>query len=230
MSLSHTYHAIRKWGFRTVWKSFRFNRRYWSLSVALKLPVIVDKNVCFNRLSGKIELQHFDTGSVLIGVNRIGIFDKKYSRTVLEFCDGAHIRFGKNVSIGHGCRISVQSGAELSLESDTFFTAETIVVCAKKITFSEGCLVSWHAQFMDSDLHTVKKATGEILNLPAEIFIGPRNWFGSGAQVFKGTQIGADNVIGANTCFYGDDFSSANQTVLVGNPARIAKTDIRWNR
>jgi len=224
------YNAIRKWGLRTVIKSFMFNYRYWGFVTAFKLPVIVGKHVCFNKRSGTVMLHDFATGSVQIGVNHIGIFDKKYSRTVLEFCEGSTITFGKNVCIGQGCKISVQRGGHLRFDDNNYFTAETIVVCAKKITFSEGNLVSWYGQFMDSDLHSMQNARGETTNPPAEIFIGPNNWFGSHVSVFKGTRIGSGNVIGANTCIYGGDFSATQQSVLAGNPAQTVKTDIGWSR
>ena len=63
----------------------------------------------------------------------IGIFDKKYSRTILDI--NGCIMFNGKTDIRHGSRISVGEKGKLNFGNNFTITAESEIICFKKITF-----------------------------------------------------------------------------------------------
>jgi len=134
------------------WKTIYINFKYFSLKKAIKLPILISRKVWLKNCSGKIEiLGNIYSGMIKIGFGEVGIFDKKYSRSILEL--SGKIIFNGNANIGHGSKISVGKDAILNLGNNFIITAESSIVCFKKITFGDNCLISWDDLFMDTDFH-----------------------------------------------------------------------------
>jgi hypothetical protein len=105
-------------------KTLYFNLSYFPLSVAIRLPVFISKNVWFKKLKGKIILpDRVYPGIVKIGFGDIGIFDKKRSRSVLEL--NGQVYFKGTVTIGHGSKICVGRQGQLFLGENFVITAES---------------------------------------------------------------------------------------------------------
>lgn len=209
-------------------KSLRFNIKYFGFNKGVHLPVLISKNVLLNKNFGSIILPDFTTGIVKIGFGNVGIFDKKYDRTVLEFCENSTIEFKGSASIGHGTKISVQLNAKLVIGDNFCITANSSIICANKIEFGDNCLMSWDVLVMDSDLHKILDDNSTVINPPKSVCIGDNVWIGAKVTILKGTVVGSDNVIGANSLVTGI-FNETN-VVIAGSPARIVKRNIKWTR
>jgi acetyltransferase-like isoleucine patch superfamily enzyme len=207
------------------WKTIYINFKYFTIKNALKLPILVSRNVWLKNCSGKIEIiGNIYSGMVKIGFGEVGIFDKKHSRSILEF-SGKIIFYGK-ANIGHGSKISVGKEGILTLGNNFIITAESSIVCFKKITFGENCLISWDCLFLDTDFHKILNENNEIINEPKEIYVGKDVWIGCRCLILKGTEIKDGNIIGANSTV-AKKLENIN-SIYIGNPIKCIKQNIKW--
>jgi len=207
------------------WKTIYINFKYFSLKNALKLPILISRNVWLKNCSGKIDiLGNIYSGMIRIGFGEVGIFDKKHSRSILEF--SGKIIFNGTANIGHGSKICVGKDGILTMGNNFNITAESSIVCYKKITFGENCLISWDNLFLDTDLHKILNENNEIINEPKEIIIGKNVWIGCRCLILKGTDINDGNIIGANTTV-ANKLENKN-SIYIGNPIKCIKQNIKW--
>jgi acetyltransferase-like isoleucine patch superfamily enzyme len=81
-----------------------------------------------------------------------------------------------------------------------------------------------------SDGHVISdKATGKIVNKFKEpVIIGLHSWIGWGTTIMKNAFIAPNTIVAAKAVVAGK--FNKEFTVLAGNPARIVKTNIVWDR
>lgn len=171
---------------------------------------------CRNSGGVKTRIFHFGFGNV-------GIFDKKYERSILDI-QGTVVLKGK-ASFGHGSRLVVCKDGVLTLGSNFSNTAKGTIVCAKHIAIGENMLMSWDTLIMDTDWHSLKETqNGTIYPAEKEIIIGDNVWMGMRSVVLKGTMISNGCVTAANAvCCH--KYMEAN-SLLVGIPAEVKKYNI----
>ena len=204
-------------------KSILFNLKYLPFSQAIKLPIFISNHVCLKRLSGVVKIYNTKTGAVKIGFGNIGIFDKKFSRTIWEV--SGKVEFKGNANIGHGSKISVEG--DLIIGDNFQITAESSIVCQKAITIGNDVLISWDCLIMDTDYHNIYDSRKtKLINPPREIAIGNKVWIGCRSLILKGSTI-ADGVIVAAGSIVTKSFAQRN-SIIGGNPTRIIKNDIIW--
>ena len=211
-------------------KTLYFNFKYFKFKQAIKLPVFVAYNVWLKKTEGvlKIKDHELKRGMIRVGFGEVGIFDKRKSRTIWEHEKNGEIVFGGKANIGHGSKISVSKNSKLMLGSNFTITAESSIVCQKKIIFGKDCLLSWDILVMDSDFHKIKDAENHHINESKEIIIGERVWISCRSLILKGSIISNDTIIGANS-FVNKKFSEEN-TLIVGNPAEVRKKNVTWEK
>ncbi len=144
---------------------------------ALKLPIFVRYNCVLNCLDGKVIVKKTPiTPKMLsIGFSSTGIFDKKYSRTILEIA--GLIELEGPVCFGQGTRLSVGKTGTLSLGAGFSSTAESTFVCVNKMHMGVGTAIGWSAMVMDTDWHSVMNTeTGELYQAAGEVYIGDYCW------------------------------------------------------
>lgn len=205
-------------------KTIYFNLKYFKLKEAIKLPVFVSYKVKLLKLDGLIIINaSIRPGMIKLGFGSVGIFDKKYSRTIYEV--SGKIVFNGSANIGHGSKISVSKSGKLILGDNFRISAESTIVCNKKIVFGNNCLLSWDILIMDTDFHKIIY-NHKITNLNKEIIIGEHVWIGCRCLILKGTNIPNNSIISANTNIY-KSFTKQS-TVIGGNPPRTIKENIEW--
>lgn len=203
-------------------RTLYFNFKYLKFRDAIKLPVLVSHRVCLLRCSGSIEIDApIECGLIRIGFGDVGIFDQHRSRSIWEV--SGKVIFKGITRIGHGSKISV--AGTLTLGSDFTITAESQIVCQQEIVFGNDVLISWDNLFLDSDFHKIK-INNSIINSPKAIIVGNHVWVGCRCTILKGTQIGSDIVVAANSTITGV-FNESN-TIIGGNPAQILKRGVTW--
>lgn len=209
-----------------IHKTLYVNFKYFRLKDAIKLPVWIAKNTIFNSIKGNIIISGpVKRGMVKIGFGYVGIFDKKRSKTILEI--NGEVHFKGPALIGHGSKICVGSGGKLEIGSNFEITAESSIVCMNEVTFGERCLLSWDILILDSDFHNIKDTSGNIVNKSKPIIIGNHTWIGCRCTITKGSQIGDNNIIAANSCIHGK--VEGNNQVIGDQPLRIIKKNVNWD-
>lgn len=206
-------------------KSFWVSAHFFSLKEAIKLPILVRYNTKVQSLKGKVKINSggVKTAMLKIGFGGVGIYDKKYSRTIITI-KGTVVLNGK-VNLGHGSVLSVQENAVVTFGSNFSNTAEGKIVCKKSITIGNNVSTSWETLIMDTDWHhTYNTLNGEIFPDTKEIVIGNNVWICMRSVILKGSVIPNGCIVGANT-LCSKQFTDENQ-LIVGNPARVIKEHI----
>lgn len=204
--------------------TLRFNFRYFPFRVALRFPVFLSSHVVLKQMKGKLILPGRSfPGIIKIGFGDVGIFDKRYSRSIWEV--NGVISFNGAASLGHGSKISVGKNGQLSIGADFNITAESSIVCFHKISFGDNCLLSWQIMMMDTDFHKIYEGDN-IVNGDAPISVGNNVWIGARSTILKGTTIPDGCVVAANSLVT-KSFSETN-TIIGGSPASVLKKDIKW--
>lgn len=207
-------------------KSFWVSLHFFSFKDAVRLPVLVRYNAKIQSLKGTVEIASSGgvrTAILSIGFGSVGIYDKKYSRTIVTI-KGAVILKGKT-TLGHGSVLSVQEGAIVTFGKNFCNTAEGKIVCKKKITFGDNVVTSWETLIMDTDWHSIQNTkTSEIYPDTKEIFIGNNVWICTRSVILKGSVIPDGCIVGANTLCCSR--FSETESVIAGNPARICKSNV----
>ncbi len=97
-----------------------------------------------------------------------------------------------------------------------------------QITVGDNCLFADDIELRCTDDHAILNETGEVINRAQSITIGNRVWMGQGVRVMKNSVVPEGCVVGMNTVV-AKKFTEPN-CVIVGNPGRVVKQNIRWDR
>ncbi|MGL6115404.1 MAG: acyltransferase [Cetobacterium sp.] len=199
-----------------------FNFMNFNFRIAIKFPVILSKNAKFKMAkNSELTLKIVKFGIIKIGFGNVGFVSDK-EETIIE--NKKHIIFNGKANIGKGSKISNNG---IMVFGDKFcITAKSYIWCEKKITFGDNVLISWDNMFMDTDGHKIKyKKNNKIINPNSEIYIGNNVWIGCRSLILKGTVIGNNNVISANSKISGKSYS---ENKILGNNLKVIKDDIYW--
>lgn len=206
-------------------KTIYFNFKYLKFHDALRFPIFISKNVYLKKVGGIIQITgQLKKGMIRIGYGSVGIFDDKRSRSVWEVY--GKVIFNGSASIGHGSKIVVGEEGELDIGNNFKITAETSIIAYHKVKFGTSCLLSWEILIMDTDFHTIRSVSGEILNDSKGIFVGNNVWIGSRCNILKGTIIPDNTVIAINSLVNSD--LQVGNSIFGGIPAKCLKQGIKW--
>jgi acetyltransferase-like isoleucine patch superfamily enzyme len=221
MNLNSVIYFVKHANIKTLY----FNLKYFSFSVALKLPVFIHRKVVFKNIKGTIILPaKIYPGIIKIGFGDVGIFDKKYSRTIWEV--SGKVSFAGSANIGHGSKISVGEKGNLYVGERFVITAESELVCFHEISFGNDCLLSWNILMMDTDFHKIYQS-GIRINENSKIQIGNKVWIGARSTILKGSFIADGAVIASNSLVAGK--LNIPNAVYAGQPAILKKENIEWD-
>ncbi len=201
------------------------NMRLLPVRQAIKLPILVRYNTKLNSLRGGVTLisDRIRPGLIKVGFNKVGVYDIKYERSILEI-DGNMTIKGSAI-FGQGARICILKGGNLLIGEKFLNNAAMTIICEKSIVIGDNVLTSWNTLVMDTDFHNVvDTSTGIVNNRAKEIFIGNNVWIGTRAVVLKGTRIQNGCVVGAMSLVSGK--YNKSECLIAGNPAIIKKEHI----
>lgn len=142
------------------------------------------------------------------------------------------IEIGDNCTIGKGCSFWIEANnAKIIIGNGTTFVQHIHFNAQEEgmqINVGSSCMFSNHIVVRTSDSHPIYDIeTGERINPAKNVTIGNNVWVAPDTKIMKGACIGDGCVIGSNSMV--NKVIDAN-TLAVGTPARVAKTNIRWTR
>lgn len=186
----------------------------------------LNKNKCTIQSSTLIRCKFFATGTN----NFIDIEEAYLSHSSL-FIEGTNntIRIGKNSSISDLRIIVKGNNCHISIGDLSTFNGGRMVCSGENngIFIGRDCMISDCVEIWSSDTHPIFDADGNIVNPSRPITIGDSVWIGTHAFICKGTSIAHNAIVGMNSVVTTD---IPNNTVSAGNPNRVLKQNIQWNR
>lgn len=207
-------------------RSIYINFRCLPFKQACHLPILVSIHTKSKSLRGHITINSpLKIGLIKIGLGKSQLVDFRRERTILNI--QGNLTFYGKCKIGSGSRIFVASTGHLTFHDNFHNSSQLSIICFKSITFGQNNGQSWHNLIMDSDQHRIYDAEGKRINEDAPIVFGNNVWCGCNCTFLKGTFIGNDVVVGANSCVSGKHIE--NNVILAGNPAHVVRHNITWN-
>ena len=150
------------------------------LMQALHLPVMVRYNCKISSAKGKIRLNApIRPMMMTVGFESVGIFDKKYERSIVQIDGELELGSGK-VMIGQGGRLCIMEGANLRFKGKFENSAMIEIICKNNISIGNNVLTSWDILMMDTDFHqTINTCDGIRNSAEGKITIGDNVWIGA---------------------------------------------------
>ncbi len=206
-------------------KSFYLCVKLMPLRQALHIPIMVRYNCKIKSLKGCVKFfAPVRPMMMTVGFESVGIFDKKYERSIVQIDGTLELGSGK-VMVGQGGKLCIMSGGTLSFDGKFENSAMIEIICKNNISIGKNVLTSWDILMMDTDFHQTKNVCDMTRNCAdGKIVIGDDVWIGARCVVLKNSAIPKGCVVGANTTV-NKSFSEEN-CLLVGYPAEVKKHDI----
>lgn len=158
--------------------------------------------------------------------------ETKFSRSEICFGNNCFVSIGYSKYVISGLHILPVRGKNLEViigENFSCWGAVFKMGDDKNITIGNDCQFSYGIHLWNGDGHAILDAsTGECLNPGKEIVIGNHVWVGHNVEILKGTRISDNSVIGCSS-LVNKKFDEPN-VILAGNPAKIVKTNVTWDR
>lgn len=217
---------------RAIPKTLYVNFKYLPFKRAIRLPIFVSHRVWLMKTKGRIYIEDNCTlrpAMIKLGFGEVAIFDQMKERSVLQL--EGELVFKGGASIGHGCKISVGSSGRLSFGEGIIITAESSIICNKKINIGEKAMISWETLIMDTDLHPIIDELNNVINMDEEIIIGKKTWIGCRCLILKGSVIKEGSIIAAGTTVsksMNKEGQGRKQCLFAGNPPRAVKENVKW--
>ena len=98
-----------------------------------------------------------------------------------------------------------------------------------KIQIGDDCMFSHDIYVRTTDSHSIVNMDGNRINHAKDITIGNHVWIGMQSLILKGAVIPDNCVVGARSVISRSK-EYVNNSILIGNPAKIIKTGINWDR
>lgn len=159
-------------------------------------------------------------------------FETKNSDIKIASSDNNDIELGPNM-IMNNTNILCERGNNQMLKigaNTTINSLQIYMSAGSRCEVGADCMFSWGIQIWASDFHAVlDKSTKATINIPrGKLSVGDHCWIGANVIITKNAII-PDNTIIANAAVVTKRFDE-QWTAIGGNPARVLKTDIDWDR
>lgn len=118
--------------------------------------------------------------------------------------------------------IIIGDGTWIGPECELSAFDQTKIEIGNESIFAKQCMIR------TSDSHVIKNAEGKVMNSPKDIIIGSHVWLGQQALVLKGANISDGCIVGARATVT-ESLRSEQNSIIVGQPAKMIKNNIQWN-
>ena len=150
--------------------------------------------------------------------------------------ENSSLRLGLHSRVGPGFYFSVGPSCEVSIGPWTYIGSDFDLYVRVGATIGQHCMISHGVCLMDYDGHSIVPSNSETRDTSNKdtavdfgkakaIVIEDHVWIGAGVKILKGVRIGKGSVIGMNSCLTRD---IPPNSLVCGNPATVAKTNITW--
>ncbi|MDR2902417.1 MAG: acyltransferase [Lactobacillales bacterium] len=96
------------------------------------------------------------------------------------------------------------------------------------LKIGSDCMFGYDIKIRNSDGHVILDKAHRVINKAENIEIGNHVWVGFGARILKNVKIPDNTIVGASAIVT-KKFHEKN-TAIAGNPARVVKKNIYWQR
>lgn len=168
------------------------------------------------------------TGAVKMGLNKI-LHGGSFSGPMLcqisplseiTFDRGGELHIGSGFKMRDGAKLRVRKGAVCTMGKNVSISSFNVITCKEFITMGDNVILSPGVQIYDHDHdYACEGGIAEMKYKTSPVEIGSNVWIGANCVILRGTRIGDNCVIGANTVVKGE--IPANSVVYQRRDTRI---------
>jgi acetyltransferase-like isoleucine patch superfamily enzyme len=152
------------------------------------------------------------------------VLERGTSGALIWLLDRGTLETDGYVALAEGVQINVGESGVVRIGEDTYINANSRVLCTDSIEIGARCAISWSVEIIDFDGHAIIEPARPST---APIRIGDDVWIGARATILKGVEIGAGAIVAAGSVV---TRSIPPRSLAGGNPARILREDVIWQR
>lgn len=211
-------------------KTIYVNFRILSFKEAVKLPFYVDKDIKLGKLHKNVVKLNFKPKcfSIVIGQKVIdGISENKNG--YLSMSEKSKMEFDGRAEFSYGISLYTMQEGVIKFGRNFYCNKNCTIASRKLIKIGNDVLLGWNISIRDSDggTHKIYEDGKEKVN-KKEIVIGNHVWLCACSHILKGVIIPDDTVVAYNSCVT-KQFEHRN-TIIAGNPAKVVRTNVTWER
>lgn len=120
----------------------------------------------------------------------------------IQFPSKANIEINNHIILQENCMIKVIDGATLKIGKNFGMNRNGTLVARSNITIGDNVIIGPNCCIYDHD-HNYNRANLRTEFINGEITIGDNVWIGANCTILRGTIIGNNSIIGANSCLKG---------------------------
>lgn len=171
------------------------------------------------KLEGKLK----GNGIIQVNKNLLGL-KKSPHRGYFVTQEGSEVQINGKFNFYNGASIFVSKGAKLVLNNG-YINTSTEINCFNYIEIGDETIISDNVKIHDSDNHEIIMSEGVKKDIFAPVIIGNHVWIGKNVLILKGVHIGDNAIVGAGSVVTKNVPAG---TLVVGNPARVIKENVKW--
>lgn len=126
---------------------------------------------------------------------------------------------GNTIQIGRGTTMHGRGSCPIHITADE----------GSGIYIDEDCMLAHSVQMRSTDSHSIVDLSGKRLNPARDIRIGRHCWLGMQSIILKGCVLEPNTVVAAGSVC-GRHTEQISNCILAGNPAKVVKRDVNWDR
>lgn len=139
-----------------------------------------------------------------------------------------HLIIEDGVRIYGPFRIDMRDGSTVILRQNSRLRGVDMTANKRMIEYGANSMSSYNVVIRNTDSHKIYDVdSGEQINPPEDVVIGSNVWLAQNAIILKGTTIGNGSIVGAGAVV---TKSCPENAIIAGNPAKIVKENVRWQR
>jgi len=154
----------------------------------------------------------------------------------INFCtfslsgDNNIVYIGKNACLSDCVFLISDHGNSVRIGENTTVTGKTEFIATEGTTITVGtdCMFAYGIVLRTGDHHSILDSSGQRINASQNVVLGDHVWIGQNAFLLKGVEIEDGCVVGA--CSVVTKSFDVKNAIIAGNPAKVIKTDISWER
>jgi len=168
--------------------------------------------------------------------NLIIIEEPNFVNTAIDIVGNNNLfRLMKTLKICQGAYFYLADGGTIEIEKNCEIGNGNLFVCVNGdynkshgLYIGEGTHIARDAIIRTSDGECLLGENDEPISEPQNVTIGKHCWITSRCTILKRTNLPDGTIVAANSLI-NKEFSQQN-TLIGGVPARILKTDVKWNK
>lgn len=151
--------------------------------------------------------------------------------TCIDLDNDSRLIMGINTIILPGSYITANHHAKISIGENSYISQEVVINARSSVKIGKNVMLGQQVRIMDYDAHDIfslqEHTLKEVINSSRSIIIQDNVWVGFRATILKGVTIGSGSIVAANACVTSN---VPNNVIVAGNPAKIVKENVSWER